>query len=116
MALGQGVMAIAYGPAPTWIGAPGVLVAIAIGVTVPPRPFDTYTVGVTPATTRPVTGDAAARLCASPDISPPTAGASSDPGWVALQGGPGPGDEGNLRCWHFVTFFPYSQRPRAGSA
>ena len=32
--LGQGVIAIAYGPSPTLIGVPGLLVAVAIGVTV----------------------------------------------------------------------------------
>jgi hypothetical protein len=34
----QGVIAIAYGPSPTWIGCPGVLVAVAIGTTVPGSP------------------------------------------------------------------------------
>jgi hypothetical protein len=31
----QGMIAIAYGPSPTGIGEPGVLVAVAIGTTVP---------------------------------------------------------------------------------
>jgi hypothetical protein len=39
----KGAIAIAYGPSPTLIGGPGVLVAVAIGVTVSPRPLDTYT-------------------------------------------------------------------------
>ena len=34
----QGVIAIAYGPSPTWTGCPGVLVAVAIGTTVPGSP------------------------------------------------------------------------------
>jgi hypothetical protein len=34
--LAPGVIAIVYGPSPTSIGVPAVLVAIAIGVTVPP--------------------------------------------------------------------------------
>ena len=34
----QGVIAIAYGPSPTPIGCPGVLVAVAIGTTVPGSP------------------------------------------------------------------------------
>jgi hypothetical protein len=32
------VIAIAYGPSPTGIGGPGVLVAVAIGTTVPGSP------------------------------------------------------------------------------
>ena len=31
----QGAIAIAYGPSPTWIGGPGVLVAVEIGTTEP---------------------------------------------------------------------------------
>ena len=37
----QGVIAIAYGPSPTWIGVPAVLVAVVIGVTVPGSPQTT---------------------------------------------------------------------------
>ena len=36
--LAPGVIAIAYGPSPTSIGVPAVLVAVAIGVTVPGSP------------------------------------------------------------------------------
>jgi hypothetical protein len=44
------------GPPPTSIGSPAVLVDVAIGVTVLPRPLDTYTVRASPAKTRPFTG------------------------------------------------------------
>src|ERR1700728_157036 len=46
-------MAISPGPGPTGIGGPGVFVAVSIAVTVPPRPFDTYTVGAGPDTLPP---------------------------------------------------------------
>src|ERR1022692_2533815 len=42
--VGQGVIAIASAPLPTLIGFPGVLVAVAIGVTVPDLLLATYTV------------------------------------------------------------------------
>src|SRR5271166_160 len=70
MVFPSGVIAINPGPRPTGIGGPAMFVAVSIGVTVPPRPFDTYTVR------------------ASPDTSSPQRGASSAPDCVALQGRP----------------------------